>query len=88
MYSVQWDGVRLKLKSSAGSALKFFGKQSLPNGLALGLLMFLTYASLSSAGMLPDPHAEAAPEVLEITSDLPDAPEYRMADEPKETVFR
>ena len=88
MYNVQWDGVRLKLKSSAGSALKFFGKDSLPNGLALGLLMFLTYASLSSAGVLPDPHAEAAPEMLEMTGDLPDAPEFRMADEPKGTIFR
>lgn len=88
MYSVQWDGVRLKLKSSAGSALKFFGKESLPNGFALGLMMFLTYASLNSAGMLPNPHTEPAPEILDITSELPDAPEFRMADEPNGTVFR
>lgn len=88
MYSVQWDGVRIKLKSSAGSALKFFGKESLPNGIATGLLMYLTYACLSSLDALPNPHAESAPEILEITSDLPDAPEYRMADEPTGAVYR
>ena len=88
MYSVQWNGVRLKLKKSAGSALKFFGKESLPNGVAMGLLMFLTYATLNSLGTLPDPHSEPAPEILEITSDLPNAPEYRMADEPTGTTFR
>ena len=88
MYSVQWDGVRVKLKRSAGSALKFFGKESWPNGVAMGLLMFLTYASLNSLGAIPDPRSEPAPEMLEITSELPDAPAYRMADEPDGAVFR
>ena len=88
MYSVQWDGVRVKLNKSAGSALKFFGKESLPNGLALGLMMFLTYASLTSAGVIPDPNRQAAPEILEITSDIKDAPAYRMVDEPQDTILR
>ena len=88
MYSVQWDGVRVKLNKSAGSALKFFGKESLPNGLALGLMMFLTYASLSSAGVIPDPTRKAAPDMLEITSDVKDAPAYKMADEPQGTILR
>ena len=88
MYSVQWDGVRIKLKSSSGSALKFFGKNSIPNGFAVGLMMFLTYASLDSANLIPDPNSRPAPEVLEVTGELPDAPAYQMADEPNGTVFR
>ncbi|MCA9085401.1 MAG: metal-dependent hydrolase [Planctomycetaceae bacterium] len=88
MYSVQWNGVRIRFSKSAGSALKFFGKEFLPNGVALGLLMFLTYASLMSAGIIPEPHREPAPEMLEVTGDLDDAPAYRMADEPPGTVIR
>ncbi|GAB5441504.1 MAG: hypothetical protein Fues2KO_18530 [Fuerstiella sp.] len=88
LYSVDWNGIRIKLKRSAGSALKFFGKKPLPNAIALGLMMFLTYASLSSAGILRDPKTERAPEVLEITSEIEEAPEYRMADEPKPTTLR
>ncbi len=84
MYSVQWNGVRIRLKKSAGSALKIMGKESLPNGLALGLLMFLTWASLNSAGLLDQINEKPQPEVLKITSELDDAPEYRMADEPGE----
>lgn len=88
MYSVQWDGVRINLKKSAGSALKFFGKEQLPNAIALGLLMFLTYACLASLDVIPDPNREPAPELLDITGELEDAPEYRMADEPDGTVIR
>lgn len=88
VYSVQWTGVRVKLSKSAGSALKFFGKEFLPNGIALGLMMFLTYASLMSVGLIPEPHKEPAPETLNITTELDDAPYYRMADEPPGTVYR
>ena len=88
MYSVGWDGARIKLKRSAGSAMKFFGTNSLANGTCLGLMMFLSYATLSSAGIIKDPRIQAAPEMIEITSDLPDAPAYRMADEPKGSVLR
>lgn len=85
MYSVQWDGVRINLKKSAGSALKFFGKEQLPNAIALGLMMFLSYVSLMSVGIIPDPNKRPAPEILEITSELEAAPSYRMADEPTNT---
>ena len=88
MYSVQWNGVRLKLKRSSGSALKMLGPEFLPNGMAVGLLIFLTYASLISAGVLQDPGTEPAPEMLEISGELDSAPEFRMADEPNGTVFQ
>ena len=88
MYSVQWDGSRLKLKRSSGTALKFFGSNFLPNGLALGMLLFLTYASLTSAGIVADPYNEPAPEMLDLTGDLDNAPVFRMADEPKGTVYQ
>ncbi|MEQ9411523.1 MAG: metal-dependent hydrolase [Fuerstiella sp.] len=88
MYSVQWDGLRVNLKKSAGSAMKFFGKEHIPNAVALGLMMFLTYACLSSIGVIPDPNKQPAPEMLEITGELEAAPEYRMADEPDGTVIR
>ncbi len=88
MYSVQWDGVRVKLKKSAGSALKFFGTEAWPNGVTLGLLMFLSYLTLSDIGLIPDPATQPAPDVLKITSELDDAPEFRMADEPRPTRFQ
>lgn len=88
LYSVQWDGSRVKLKRSSGTALKFFGPDFLPNGLALGLTMFLTYASLTSAGLLPDPYKDPAPEMLDITGELDSAPVFRMADEPNGRVLR
>jgi len=88
MYSVQWDGVRIKLKRSSGSALKFFGSEFLPNGFCLGMMIFLTYASLTSAGILQDPQTQPAPEMLELTEDLDSAPAYRMADEPTGTSYQ
>lgn len=88
MYSVQWDGTRIKLKRSSGTALKFFGPDFLPNGFVLGLLIFLSYASLTSAGLVADPYTERAPEMLEVTEELDSAPIYRMADEPSGTVFQ
>lgn len=90
VYSVQWDGTRIKLKRSSGSALKFLGREPLPNGVALGLLMFLTHATLSSAGVLPDTSNQPAPEVLDMSAELEldNAPEFRMADEPKGTILR
>ena len=88
VYSVQWNGVTLKLKKSAGSALKFFGKQQLPNAVAVGLMIFLGYACLMSLHILPDPGMQEAPETLDVTLELDDAPEYRMADEPPGTYLR
>ena len=88
VYSVQWNGVTIKLKKSAGSALKFFCKQQIPNAIDMVLIMFLGYSCLMSLHMLPEPEMEQAPEVLDITLDLDDAPEYRMADEPPGTILR
>lgn len=88
MYSVQWNGARIRLKRSAGSAIKFLGKESIPNGVTMGLLMFLTWACVNTAGLLDPLVEEPAPEVLKITSELDDAPEYKMADEPGETTWQ
>ncbi|MGD9855211.1 MAG: metal-dependent hydrolase [Planctomycetaceae bacterium] len=52
MYSVQWAGVRLKLKKSAGSAMKLFGKPFVPNVVTYSLLAVLTYAMLVDAGLI------------------------------------
>ncbi len=88
MYSVQWDGVRVNLKKSSGSAIKFFGKKHMPNAVAMGLMMFLSYACLMNLGLIPDPNVAPAPEILEITENLEEAPAYRMADEPNGAVYR
>lgn len=52
MYSVQWAGVRIKLKKSAGSAMKLFGKPFVPNVVTYSILMVLTYAMLVDAGLI------------------------------------
>ncbi len=88
VYSVQWDGARVRLAKSAGSALKFFGPAALPNGVAMGLLIFLTYATLVSLGIVRDPGKIPAPEVIRVTSDLDDAPPFRVAQEPTDTQLQ
>lgn len=55
LYAVEWTGVRIKLNKAAGSAMKFFGHDLLPNVVAYSLLFVLTYASLVEAGVLKDP---------------------------------
>lgn len=85
MYSVQWDGVKVRLAKSSGSAMKFFGPEALPNGIAMGLLLFLSYATLVESGVVHDPGKVPAPESFQITSDLEDAPTFRIADEPGDT---
>jgi hypothetical protein len=67
----------VRFAKSAGSALKFWGDAALPNGVALGLLIFLTYAVLVELNYIRDPAKVPAPEVFEVTSELPDAPLYR-----------
>lgn len=78
MYSVQWDGTRVKLKRSAGTAMKFVGKRFVPNAICYGLLMFLSYAVLVKADLISGPGEEAAPEMLHIreAENLRDAPRY------------
>ncbi len=52
IYSVEWSGIRVKLKSSAGSAMKFFGGSWLANIAAYTLLLALSYAVLVDGGVL------------------------------------
>lgn len=52
MYSVQWAGVRLKLKKSAGTAMKMFSKSFIPNVVTYSILAVLSYAMLVDAGII------------------------------------
>ena len=85
MYSVQWDGMKVRLAKSSGSAMKFFGPEALPNGVTMGLLLCLTYATLVKADIVRDPGKIPAPETIRVTSDLEDAPAFRIAAEPRDT---
>lgn len=55
IYSVSWEGVSIKLKASAGSALKFFGKSWSANIVTYGLLFTLSYGLLVDNGMVQPP---------------------------------
>lgn len=88
MYSVQWSGSKIKLAKSAGSALKFFGPEALPNGIAFGLMIFLSYATLVDTEFVRDPGKVPAPEIVTTTSELSDAPLFQVAEQPRETQFR
>ena len=88
MYSVQWDGMKVRLAKSAGTALKFFGPEALPNGVTMGLLLCLSYATLVEADIVHDPGKIPAPEVIHVTSDLEDAPIFRIAEQPGDTLFQ
>jgi membrane-bound metal-dependent hydrolase YbcI (DUF457 family) len=88
VYSVQWDGARVRLAKSAGSALKIFGEDPLPNGIAMGLLLALTWAVLLKLEVIRDPARIPAPEMYDMTGELPDAPLYRLAEEPCVQVTR
>ena len=77
MYSIQWDGTKIKLARSAGSALKFVGKRFWPNAFCYGLLMFFTFAILVNIGATTLPGEDSPPveyrEAREIEQ-LEDAP--------------
>lgn len=88
MYSVQWDGMKVRLAKSSGSAMKFFGADALPNGVTMGLLLCLTYATLVEAEIVHDPGKVPAPQTIHVTSDLEDAPPFRVADEPRGKSFQ
>lgn len=57
LYSVQWSGVRISLKKSAGSALKMFGPEFGANAVAYMLLAGLTVVTLAEAGVIGPPNA-------------------------------
>ena len=88
MYSVQWDGMKVRLAKSSGSAMKFFGPDALPNGVTMGLLLCLTYATLVEAEIVHDPGKVPAPQTIHVTSELEDAPPFRVADEPRGKSFQ
>ena len=88
MYSVQWDGMKVRLAKSAGTAMKFFGPEALPNGITMGLLLCLSYATLVEADIVHNPSKIPAPEVIHVTSDMQDAPIFRIAAQPRDTQFQ
>ena len=79
IYSVEWSGLQIKLKSSAGSAIKFLGTDWTANILTYGLLFTLTYASLLDGHRLQkqrhhlpaveqNPYPQARQPVLDVFS--------------------
>jgi len=87
MYSVQWSGVRIKLKRSAGSAIKMFGKMFVPNVVTYSILMVLSWAVLVDLGIIqptdPEPLFQQADAIdlgetedqLDVVAEaLPDVP--------------
>lgn len=62
IYSVQWNGMKVKLKSSAGTAMKFVGKDVASNVFCYGLLFTLSYGVLTETGMI-NPATTTVPEV-------------------------
>jgi hypothetical protein len=62
IYSVQWNGLHVRLNKFAGSAVKFIGKNFIPNLVTYSLLMVLTYASLVQARIV-DPPSSRPPGV-------------------------
>ncbi|MEZ6050233.1 MAG: metal-dependent hydrolase [Planctomycetaceae bacterium] len=63
LYSVQWAGVRIKLKKSAGTALKMFGTAFVPNVVTYSILAVLSYAMLVDAGIIqPKPATSIFPQ--------------------------
>lgn len=61
MYSVQWSGVRVTLKKSAGSALKLFGQGFAGNAMAYMLLACLTMLTLTESGIIAPPLRTSSP---------------------------
>jgi len=60
-YSVEWTGIRIRLKKSAGSAFKLIGKNPFANLFTYSLLVALTYFALLSANVLQEPDWHTAP---------------------------
>lgn len=75
LYSVEWSGLALKLKSSAGSAVKLFGKNHMANLFTYGLLALLTYLTCLEAGILEQLHWNGVP--LPMRQAVEDAPIIR-----------
>ncbi|MFN0053765.1 MAG: metal-dependent hydrolase [Planctomycetales bacterium] len=64
LYSVKWNGATLQLKASAGSAIKWIGKDWRSNIVAYGILFTFSYAILvDGSGRLPSPAGVQDPSV-------------------------
>ena len=61
VYSVERKGVTIRLKKSAGSALKWFGKGLFGNAVAYAILLTMTYITLVDSGVLIPPPQQANP---------------------------
>jgi hypothetical protein len=84
-YSVQWSGVRISLKKSAGSAIKFFGPTFGANCVAYMLLAGLTVVTLTESGIIGPP--DAPPKRFTITAEsTPTAPRTLTSPEPQSQV--
>jgi len=81
-YSVQWSGVRITLKKSAGSAIKFFGPAFGANVVTYMLLTGLTVVTLTEAGIIGPP--DAPPKRFTVEAEPP-APVSRSAALPQTT---
>ncbi len=77
LYSVQWTGVRLKLNKAAGSAMKMFSRELMPNVITYSLLFVLTYVTLIQAGLLKDPGAVPGPGALQRSQQAAEEFEFR-----------
>ena len=79
IYSVQWSGVRIKLKKSAGSAMKLFGDSFGSNAAAYTLLIIFSLAMLSDAGIIGPPD-QASKQQWNDATDLGGEDELPMED--------
>jgi membrane-bound metal-dependent hydrolase YbcI (DUF457 family) len=71
IYSVELSGVAVRLKKSAGSALKIAGPSFVPNVFTFALFCTMNYAVLAQMGVLdagtPTPPSPALPQALQST---------------------
>jgi len=71
LYSVEWNGVRVKLNKYAGSAFKLLGKNWSANIVTYGLLFTLTFALLEDSGATKPSPRTPAPGVLRQATEEP-----------------
>ena len=72
IYSVKLDGAMVKLKASAGSAVKFIGRDWGANIVTYGLLFTLGYAMLVDGGLLRlMPNAHVLPNLPQAQGEAP-----------------
>lgn len=62
VYSVERKGAKIRLKKSAGTAIKWFGKGLFGNAVAYAILFTLTYITLVESGILIPPQQVAPTE--------------------------